>query len=90
MPTERGQYRFSMKESERGFFITAEPAGDVLRGVNGLLAFDLREGANIEEAMEIAALMNAKIIAVSLTTEDKTKSPDQAIGNYAPPQDDHE
>jgi hypothetical protein len=90
MPTERGWYHFRTKESERGTFIVAEPAGDVLRSVKGLLGFDLREGIDIQEANAIADFLNRNLTCLTLTTEGKTGAPDQAIGNYAPPQDDHE
>jgi len=37
MATERGSYRFTVKETDRGtFFLAAEPAADTLKGLNGL------------------------------------------------------
>jgi hypothetical protein len=66
--TERGAYRFSVKESARGtFFLAAEPAGDALKGLYGLLGFSLEEGTTIEEALRIADLMNSKITSLTLT-----------------------
>jgi hypothetical protein len=67
MGTKRGYYRFIVKESERGLFLVAEPAGDVLTGLDGLLGFDLEEGTSMEEAMHIAHLMNDKLTSVTLT-----------------------
>jgi hypothetical protein len=56
--TERGSYRFTVKETARGtFFLAAEPAGDTLKGLYGLLGFSLQEGTTLEEAERIADLM---------------------------------
>jgi len=66
--TERGSYRFTVKETARGtFFLAAEPAGDTLEGLYGLLGFDLEEGTTLEDAMRIADLMNNKITSLTLT-----------------------
>jgi hypothetical protein len=66
--TERGSYRFTVKETDRGtFFLAAEPAGDVLKGLNGLLGLQLEEGTNLAEAMTLARLMNKKITSLTLT-----------------------
>jgi hypothetical protein len=52
MATQRGQYSFRVKESERGFFLAAEPVGDVIKALKGgLLAFDLVEGTTLDDAM---------------------------------------
>ena len=68
MATERGSYRFTVKETGRGtFFLAAEPAGDRLERLYGLLAFHLEEGTTIEEAQRIAELMNNKITSLTLT-----------------------
>jgi hypothetical protein len=67
MATERGHYRFTVKESAKGFFLAAEPAGDTLQGLYGLLGFDLEEGTTLEEAMRIADLMNNRITSLTLT-----------------------
>jgi hypothetical protein len=68
MATERGSYRFVVKETARGtFFLAAEPAGDELKGLYGLLGFELEEGTTIEDAMRIAELMNNRITSLTLT-----------------------
>lgn len=66
--TERGVYRFAVKETDRGtFFLAAEPAGDILQSLSGLLAFDLEEGTTLDEAMRISDLLNKKITSLTLT-----------------------
>jgi hypothetical protein len=66
--TERGTYRFSVKETARGtFFLAAEPAGESLKGLYGLLGFHLEDGTTFEEALRIADLMNNKITSLTLT-----------------------
>jgi hypothetical protein len=66
--TERGTYRFTVKETARGtFFLAAEPAGDTLEGLYGLLGFNLEEGMTLEEALRIEDLMNSKITSLTLT-----------------------
>jgi hypothetical protein len=66
--TEQGSYRFCVKETGRGtFFLAAEPAGDTIEGLYGLLGFHLQEGTTLEEAMRFADLMNDKITALTLT-----------------------
>jgi hypothetical protein len=63
--TERGWYRFSVQETDRGtFFLAAEPAGDSLKGLLGL---HLEEGTTLEEALRIADLMNNKVTSLTLT-----------------------
>ena len=69
--TERGAYRFAVKEKPRGtFFLVAEPTGDTLKGLYGLLGFHLEEGTTLEEAMRFADLMNNKITSLTLTGAD--------------------
>jgi hypothetical protein len=66
--TERGNYRFSVKETAHGtFFLAAEPAGDAIKGLYGLLGFHLQEGTTFEEALRFADLMNNKITSLTLT-----------------------
>ena len=66
--TETGSYKFTVKETARGtFFLAAEPAGDTLKGLYGLLGFNLEEGTTLEEAMRIADLMNNRITSLTLT-----------------------
>ncbi|HWZ38456.1 MAG TPA: hypothetical protein VNY08_09175 [Bradyrhizobium sp.] len=68
MATERGSYRFTVKETDRGtFFLAAEPAGNTLKGLNGLLGLHLEAGTTLEEAISLARLMNSKVVALTLT-----------------------
>ena len=68
MATERGSYRFTVKETDRGtFFLAAEPAGNTLKGLNGLLGLHLEAGTTLEEAISLARLMNGKVVALTLT-----------------------
>ena len=68
MPTERGRYRFYVKEGTRGPFIAAEPVGDVLPSLEGVLTFDLKEGISMKDAMKMADLMDSNITSLALTT----------------------
>jgi hypothetical protein len=45
----------------------AELPGDTLKGLYGLLGFNLEEGTTLDEAMRIAELMNHKITSLTLT-----------------------
>ncbi|WP_315729146.1 hypothetical protein [Bradyrhizobium sp. SZCCHNS2015] len=66
--TERGYYRFTVKETGRGtFFLAAEPAGDTLQGLYGLLGIQLEENVSLEEAMRMADLLNNRMTALTLT-----------------------
>jgi hypothetical protein len=66
--TERGYYRFVVKETaRRTFFLAAEPVGDTVKGLYGLLGFDLEEGTTFEEALRFADLMNNRITSLTLT-----------------------
>jgi hypothetical protein len=67
--TERGQYRFVVKDKEGDErFIAAEPAGDVIQKISGdLLAFDLHPGATYQEAELIAEMLNRHVVSISLT-----------------------
>jgi len=57
-----------VKETSRGtFFLAAEPAGDTIEGLNGLLGFDLEEGTTLEQALEFADAMNRRITSLTLT-----------------------
>ena len=63
--TERGEYRFTVKEYASGApFIAAEPAGDTLS--IGQLGFDLTPGTSYDKAREIARYMNDHIEYVTL------------------------
>ena len=67
--SERGRYKFTVKESAKGTpWIAAEPMGpepEVL--CEGILGFDLREGATLDEAREIAHFLNDHVAWVSYT-----------------------
>jgi hypothetical protein len=66
--TTQGFYRFTVKETARGtFFLAAEPAGESLEGLYGLLGFNLEHGTTLEEAHRIADEMNNRITSLSLT-----------------------
>jgi hypothetical protein len=68
MATERGSYRFTVKETDQGTcFLAAEPAGDSLNGLSGLLGFQLKERTTIDEAQRIADPMNSNITSLTLT-----------------------
>jgi hypothetical protein len=71
MTTERGEYRFIVKEGAEGQpFIAAEPIGETIDAFDQLgaqLAFDLRAGISLEEAREIANKMDRSIRSVALT-----------------------
>jgi hypothetical protein len=68
MHTERGQYRFVVKESTGSkLFITAEPAGETIEGL-GMLGFDLEPGISMKQAQEIARRLNYWVTSISLTS----------------------
>jgi hypothetical protein len=67
MKTERGFYRFTVKEYATGApFIAAEPAGAML-SIEGQLGFDLKLETTYERAHEIAGWMNDHIGSITLT-----------------------
>jgi hypothetical protein len=67
MVTLRGHYTFTVKEWEDGHpWIAAEPAGNQIPGVEDGLGFDLERGTTLEEAKELARVMNFQISAVLL------------------------
>jgi hypothetical protein len=67
--TERGHYRFTVKESARGhFWVAAEPAGDTIKSLDDcVLGFDLAPGASHGHAVAVADLLNRNIVAITLT-----------------------
>jgi hypothetical protein len=68
MTTSSGRYRFTVKETGRGtFWLAAEPAGDTIEGLYGLLGFELEKGTTLEEAHCFAGLMNERITSLTLT-----------------------
>jgi hypothetical protein len=87
MPTERGWYKFYVKEGTQGPFLATEATGDALPSLKGMLCFDLKPGMNYDQAQEIADSLNHHIASFALVGETTAEQP---IGNSAPPQDDHE
>jgi hypothetical protein len=69
MPTERGEYRFTVKEGTTDTpFLAAEPAGEILERLKGgQLAFVLQPGTTLEAADGIAIFLNKHIAAITLT-----------------------
>jgi hypothetical protein len=71
MPTERGQYRFTVKEGAEGQpFIALEPMGETIDAFDQLgarLALDLRPGISLDEAWEISTRLDRWITSVALT-----------------------
>jgi hypothetical protein len=92
MPTERGWYRFGVKMGVRNLSIVAEPAGDTLPSVQGIIGFELHEGIATEVALKLADLLNQHVASITLTEEQdrEVHGTDQSSANSAPPQDDHE
>jgi hypothetical protein len=69
MPTERGQYRFTVKEGTTDTpFLAAEPAGEILTSLKGQIAFVLQPGTTLEAAAGIAKYLNEHIAAITLTS----------------------
>jgi hypothetical protein len=67
--SERGEFRFTVKESHDGKpWIAFEPAGRELIS-KGLLGFDLKEGKTLDGAREVADYLNHHIRMLSLTPE---------------------
>jgi hypothetical protein len=58
--TERGYYRFTVKEGTRShFWIAAEPAGDTIKSLDDcVLGFDLEPGASHGHAVAVADFLN--------------------------------
>jgi hypothetical protein len=66
--TERGEFRFTVKEAGDGRpWIAAEPAGDSLTSLPGLLGFELRPGSTYEDAKTVASFMNLHIAGITHT-----------------------
>jgi len=66
--TERAEFVFKVKEFSSGVpWIAAEPLSEELRGVRGLLGFDLMPGTTFDQAKEIAAYMEKHIKSITLT-----------------------
>jgi hypothetical protein len=61
MNTERGEFRFTVKDNEGDEqWIVFEPVGSRLKSIKGLLGFQLKAGAN---AKAVAQFLNAHIRA---------------------------
>ena len=67
--TERGHYRFTVKEGARGhFWIAAEPAGGTIRSLDDcVLGFELEPKASHGHAIAVADFLNRNIVAITLT-----------------------
>jgi hypothetical protein len=70
MPTERGKYRFTVKEGAEGQpFLMAEDGGEQIATFTDLRAsfgLELRRGITVEEAREIAHKINEWVTGVAL------------------------
>ena len=68
--TERGEYRFVVKESPSGKpFIVLENAGHKLDIIEpGVFGFALHEGIPLEEAVAFAFMLNTDLVRVEYTT----------------------
>ena len=64
---ERGNFKFTVKESASGPWIRAEPYEElaILRG--GTLGFELRMNTTGDEAAQIAKFMNEKLRCITYT-----------------------
>ena len=71
---ERGQYRFTVKESARGaFWIAAEPAGDTIKSLHDcVLGFDLEPRASHGHALAVAEFLNRNVAAITLVTWERS------------------
>lgn len=71
--TERGRYRFTVKEGTDGrFFLALEPAGEVIPAFGDtLLCLDLRDGTSHAHAKQIAGTLNDSVTSLSATFFDK-------------------
>ena len=67
--TERGYYRFTVKDGARGhFWIAAEPAGVTIKSLDDCVrGFDLGPQASHGDAVAIADFLNQNILAITLT-----------------------
>jgi hypothetical protein len=67
--TERGYYRFTVKEGARGhFWIAAEPADATIKSLDDcVLGFDLGPQATHGDAVMVADFLNENILAITLS-----------------------
>jgi hypothetical protein len=67
--TERGDFKFTVKESSDGTpWIAAEPSEKLLAAIPGQLGFELKAGTSYEEAKSVAAFLNTHVAAITHTT----------------------
>lgn len=71
--TERGQYRFTVKEGAEGHpMIALEPFGSAIEALgDAFLSLDLRDRVNLAEAQQIAKALNDQVTGLSVTFFDK-------------------
>lgn len=68
MPTLRGEYRFTVRESASGVsWLAAEPTGESNPWLDGVLGFELRPGTTRWEAERLAGILNTYVVAIGLT-----------------------
>jgi hypothetical protein len=67
--TERGYYRFIVKEGARShYWIAAEPAGVTIKSLDDcVLGFDLGPQATHGNAVRVADFLNQNILAITLS-----------------------
>jgi hypothetical protein len=66
--TERGSYKFTVKETADGTpWIAAEPAGGTLASFPGSLGFELRPGTSYDFAKTLAGYLNTHIVGITHT-----------------------
>jgi hypothetical protein len=67
--SERGQYRFSVKETAQGiYWIAAVTVDDSVSSLSGQLRFRLHDDTTLEMATHLAGLMNQTIAAIQAYT----------------------
>ncbi|MCJ2124756.1 hypothetical protein [Methylobacterium sp. J-077] len=71
--TERGKYRFTVKEDAEGRpFIALEPLGSAVEAFgDAFLSLDLRNSVNYAHAQQIAEILNGQVTGLSVTFFDK-------------------
>jgi hypothetical protein len=71
MATERGRYRFTVKEGAEGRpFLAAEPIGDVIDAftqLGAILSLELRPGITLEQSRDFERMINDWVTAVTLS-----------------------
>ena len=67
--TERGYYRFTVKEGTHShFWIAAEPAGVTIKSLDDcVLGFDLGPQASHGHAVIVADFLNQNVLAITLS-----------------------